>query len=253
MRCTVRAVHSSIGALGILEQRGLFISLVSTRQRRIIFSVAGAGGFGTGRGGGKTDGNNVLSETGRVDAHIINTGQARVSAPTGPATAAISGMGSDATVGRNRRLAGGAIIIEADSASFRAVRRGSIGNAGSPSDNNFREDICDSTVLVRYLGVDRPVDATLLRSMDVIMGMVMIMVVVSVAVAVTVPSKDEEANKVGEQTGGTDDQNKLRVGNFRRFDKTSQGFEDDGNAKGDEEDCIEECAQNFGSYPLVEC
>jgi hypothetical protein len=61
------------------------------------------------------------------------------------------------------------------------------------------------------------------------------------AMRVPMSSKDTEAGQVRGQPQAADNQDELRVPNLGRFDKSRKGFEDDGHAKGDEEDGVEEC------------
>ena len=53
--------------------------------------------------------------------------------------------------------------------------------------------------------------------------------------------EEEQADDVAQQTEGTDNNNDLWVADFGRRDQSADSFEEDGNAKGDEEDTVDEC------------
>lgn len=78
---------------------------------------------------------------------------------------------------------------------------------------------------------------------------VVIMVVVGVTVAVTVAAEDKESDEVGEEASGTDDKHQLGVADLRGLDESGQGFEDNGNAEGDEEDGVEEGTEDLSAHP----
>lgn len=83
----------------------------------------------------------------------------------------------------------------------------------------------------------------------VVTGVIMIVVV---RVAMAMAAENEETNKVGEQSCGTNNEDELGVLNLGRVDESSEGFKDDGDAKGDEKDGIEECSENLGANPLCD-
>lgn len=76
------------------------------------------------------------------------------------------------------------------------------------------------------------------------------MVMATGTVRVSVSSKDNEAEKVREQTSTSNDEDELGVVDLGRFDESSEGFKNNRNTKGDEEDGIEECTQNLCANPL---
>jgi hypothetical protein len=86
---------------------------------------------------------------------------------------------------------------------------------------------------------------------NVIVLVFMIMIVTLSSMGMSMASKDEETDKVGKQASAADSEDKLGVGDLRGLDETSQGFENNGYAKSDEEDGIEEGTENLGSHPLV--
>ena len=60
------------------------------------------------------------------------------------------------------------------------------------------------------------------------------------AMRVPVPSKNSKANQVRSKPEAADDQDQLSVSNLGGVDKSSERFENDGYAKRDEEDGVEE-------------
>ena len=57
---------------------------------------------------------------------------------------------------------------------------------------------------------------------------------------VTVVVKEEEPDDVGCEPEGAHDENDLGLGDFLRLDESLDGFEEDGEAEGDEEDAVDE-------------
>ena len=79
---------------------------------------------------------------------------------------------------------------------------------------------------------------------------------VTVAVAsvgVSVVVEQEQAEDVGGKTEAADDQDELGLVDLLRLDETLNGFKEDGQAQGDEEDAVDEGSECFGALPLGEC
>ena len=80
---------------------------------------------------------------------------------------------------------------------------------------------------------------------------------VRMTVAVTVSSvsvvvEEEEADNVGGEAQ-TYYQYKSGVADFLRFDKSLDGFEEDGETQSDKEDSVDKRSQGFGALPLTMC
>ena len=148
-----------------------------------------------------------------MDAHVLDAGQTRVSALAGPAVVASSGV--------SREAAG--------------ARAGLV-------------------PVVVVLVVGKQTGAALLLVVGVVVRMVVgmiVVVMVVVGVTVAVAAEDKEADKVGEEASGTDDEHQLGVGDLLGLDESGQGFEDDGDAEGDEEDGVEEGTEDLSTHPLM--
>ena len=65
-------------------------------------------------------------------------------------------------------------------------------------------------------------------------------------------AQNEESNTIREQAQGTDDEDQLRVQDFRRIQESGYGFENDGEAQCDQEDGIEEGAEDLCPQPLCD-
>jgi hypothetical protein len=65
-----------------------------------------------------------------------------------------------------------------------------------------------------------------------------------------VSSEDAKSNQVRSQSKAADNQDELRVSNFGRVNESGERFENDGHAKGDQEDGVEEGAEDFSAKPL---
>lgn len=86
--------------------------------------------------------------------------------------------------------------------------------------------------------------------------MVVIMLAFTMAVLVSVPvivsmAKNHKANKVRSKTAAADDQDDLRVGDLRRVNESCDRLENDGDAKSNQEDGVEEATKNLGTNPLL--
>lgn len=99
--------------LNALEQWRLFIRLILFGDESgIEFGLALAGGITSG---GHARGDNILAETGRVNAHVLDAGQTGVSALAGAAVIATSGKTAG---GSTRLIPGVTMVLEADTARF---------------------------------------------------------------------------------------------------------------------------------------
>jgi len=80
-----------------------------------------------------------------------------------------------------------------------------------------------------------------LHSADVVNGPIVL------CFPVRVPSQYEESRKVRSKPQRANDKDEFGVADLRRIEETSNCFEDDGEAEGNEEDGIEESAKNLCS------
>lgn len=164
-------------------------------------------------------GNNVLSEAGGMDAHVVDAGEARVLL---------------------------ALAREAATAVL-AIRRGAgLGAGGDLANDNIGVDIFDRA---RFVG---DVASLLVSVMAVRVAVVMAVVVATffVAMVVAVTAEDYKAEEVGNKTGNTDNEDELGLVDLGGFDESCEGFEDDGDAESDEEDGVEEGTEDLGANPL---
>jgi hypothetical protein len=130
--------------------------------------------------------------------------------------------------------------------------------AGGTADDNLGGNIAGVLHGGNVAGLMRSVckEALLLVvSMAVAVAMLMFMVMVVIvaisrAVRVAVAAEDEETDEVGEKTGASNSENELGAVDLRGLDESGEGLENDGNAKCDEEDSVEEGTKNFGANPL---
>ncbi len=70
------------------------------------------------------------------------------------------------------------------------------------------------------------------------------------AMRVPVPSKNSKASQVRSKSEAADNQDELSISNLGGVDKSRERFEDDGYAKRDEEDGVEEGTEDLGAEPL---
>lgn len=233
------------GVLGIGEQgRVLSAICCGLKANQIVFGVA----FGGNRVVAKASGNDVLSEAGRMDAHIVEASEATMArhlARTAGVTAS-SGVSRVAlrrsNVGLDIGLIGG-VIMEANVAG--------VGGAGN---NSLGEDIANVTLFIsHFISVEdggRRVGIVAM-AMGVRVALLFVAVVVATrSVRVTVAAEDEETSQVGRQTSAANSEDKLRIFDLGGFDEAGEGLEDNGNAKGDEEDGVEKGAEDFSTNPL---
>lgn len=80
--------------------------------------------------------------------------------------------------------------------------------------------------------------------------MIVIVIVATRSVRVSVAAEDKEADEVGEEAGASNDEDKLGLRDLGGFDETSQGFENDGHAEGDEKYGVEEGTEDFSANKL---
>ena len=74
---------------------------------------------------------------------------------------------------------------------------------------------------------------------------------VHATMGVAVFMEQEEADDVGQQAAGTNDQDQLGIGNDRRTEHSLERLDQDGEAQGYEEDRIDEGAQDLCTQPAV--
>lgn len=230
MRRLFVGTERATSILNILKERRLLIGFVV---------IGGKGGFQIGialtrrfNGGGHTSGNDLLTETGRMDAHIFETGQARVAALNGVSAIASPGMGREATGSGTGLLPVVVLFLEAQAAAF--VGTMSMGMALSIEE-----------ALFFVVGVSVVVGMFVI----VVIVVIVVVVIVGMSMGVSMAAENEEAEKVRKQTGGTDDEHHLGVVDFRGFDESSKSFENDGNAESDKEDGVEKSTKNLGANP----
>ncbi|GKT41798.1 uncharacterized protein ColSpa_01978 [Colletotrichum spaethianum] len=229
-------------ALG-LEQRGLLVglaildnSLVDLALARRILAIK--------LGPASVD--DLLSETRRVDADVLNASKARVVSGASSAAVMTLGGGGSAALGPTRRVG---LPVEPNVTS--RLRSGASGSSG---DNGLGKDVANVTAVV--VGSAREVGATFLGGVlvgvAVRVAMIVFAVVVGViaAVGVAVAAEDKEADEVRGETEGTDDENQLGVIDLGRVEESGNGFENDGDAECDEEDGVEEGTENLSAQPL---
>lgn len=199
----------------ITEQRRLLVgTLRSVVQFGIVIRipVAVASRLSARRGGCHAVGNDVLSEAGWVDAHVLDAGQSRMSTLTGATLASSPGL---------ERCSSGIGLVPAGrliaakpyvAAGFRCVGLGLLSKIGQIGRWSSNCDLWDGTSgrggFIGPLAICAIVISgnVMFLVMSVCMGMVMIAMVVFVVVImvivasmrVTVATKDEETNEVGE-------------------------------------------------------
>lgn len=66
-------------------------------------------------------------------------------------------------------------------------------------------------------------------------------------------AQNEESNDVRGKAKGTDNEDKLRVEDFRRVEESCDSFEDDGQTQCNQEDGVEEGTEDLCSQPLRYC
>ena len=183
-----------------------------------------------------------------MNAHVLNTSQTRMPALAGAPPVATSGLAGDSAA-----LGARLVFAELNTTT------GLDGFTGA-LDDGIGEDASGVAGLVGNIGMDASRRNTTFLVVCVVVYvfvamavlMVMAMLVSSMSVGMTVAAQDEETDEVGKETGATNDKDELGVFDLRRLDESCDGFEDDGYAKGDKEDGVEESTKNFGSYPLCE-
>lgn len=79
---------------------------------------------------------------------------------------------------------------------------------------------------------------------------VFVVMAISRAVRVAMATEDEETDEIGEETGASNSEDELRAVDLRGFDESGESLENDGHAKSDKEDGVEESTKDFGANPL---
>lgn len=168
-----------------------------------------------------------------MDAHVLDALEARVSALTGASSGTSSRL-SRQTASVVGFVSAGGIISEPDATS-------SVGALNRSLGNNFWEDITYNTLLVGNIATKVVGGSALFNCVAmVVVIVVMVMALFFIAVGVSMATKNNKSEQVRRQTGTSNNENKLRLVDLGRFHESGQSFEDDGDAKGDEEDGVEE-------------
>jgi len=74
--------------------------------------------------------------------------------------------------------------------------------------------------------------------------------VITRAMRVAMPIQDKISNNVRGESNRTNNQDQHGVSDLRRVDESRNRLEDNGDAKGDQENGVEECAEDLSSLPL---
>lgn len=231
-----------VGTAAILEQGRVFCGLVLVVLVGCPFirgGIAVVAGVVLGQAGS----DDILSEAGWVDAHVLDASEARM-----PALAGATSVAAPDLAGNSAALAAGLVLAELDAAT--AVRRfiglgkeasemaGLVGRVGM--------NVSHSGALFLVVSMAVYVFVT----MAVVVPVLVIVAMVVSSMPMSMATQDDETDKVGEETGATDDEDELGVLDLGRLDESGDGFEDDGDAEGDKEDGVEKGTENLGSYPL---
>jgi hypothetical protein len=151
----------------------------------------------------------------------------------------------------------GVVIFESyPSALVRAPRR------RGPSNCHLRENVHGRGILI--CGIRLPLHSCVafFDSAEIVMAVSMpmsvsmsifVMVMVSVGVSMVVSTEYDKADKVGHETKASNNEDEDGLTDDRWVEESGEGLEDDGYAKGYEEDGIEEGAQDFSTHPLQDC
>lgn len=200
-----------------LEKRRFLVRLlIHERGLRIDFAVAGRLSHGRG--------DDILSEACGVNANIFEVGESRMSTPTGSAIMSAPRM-------RGMSVAGAGL--------FSCVTM-----LSRAADNDLGRDVGGIFVAMvssmAFLFVVSVVVRVVVSMIVSIVVMVVVVVVSTRSVRMAVAAENKEADKVGKETGAANNEHELGVVDLWRFNESGQGFEDDGDAEGDEEDGVEE-------------
>lgn len=174
----------AVAALGVLEEGGVLGRL------GLVGSTLIAGRFALLRNGRwvKAGGDNVLSEAGGMDAHIVDAGEARVLlALAREAAAAVLALGRGAGLG-----------------------------GGNSADDNIGVDVLDRA---RFVGGIATVFVNVVAMrVAMVMAMVVVVAVFFVTMIVAVAAEDNKAEEVGDEASGTDNEDELGLGNLGGLD-----------------------------------
>lgn len=198
------------------KRRFLSRLLIHKRGLRINFTVAGRLSHCCG--------DDILSEACRVNANIFEVGESRMSTPTGSAIMSAPRM-------RGMSVAGAGLLP-------------SVTMLSRAADNDLGRDVAGIFVAmvsgVAFLFVVSVVVRVAVSMIVSVVVVVVIVVVSTRSVRMAVAAENKEADKVGKETGAADNEHELGVVDLGRLNESGQGFEDDGDAEGDEEDGVEE-------------
>lgn len=223
MRMRMRLDKSRLGGIdsrtGIprdtLEKRRFLVCLlIHKRGFRIGFTVAG--GLSHRRG------DDILSEACGVNANVFEVGESRMSTPTGSAIMSAPRM-------RGMSVAGAGLLS-------------SVTMLSRAADNDLGRNVGGIFVaMVSSMAFLFVVSVVVRVAVSMIVSVVVVIVVVSTrSVRMAVAAENKEADKVRKETGAANNEHELGVVDLGRLNESGQGFEDDGDAEGDEEDGVEE-------------
>lgn len=126
-----------------------------------------------------------------------------------------------------------------------------VASSNSWDDGGWQNIDC-SSILISWVD-GRWTDLSLFCGANLVVRMAVLSVVVAVirrSMGVSMSAQDEESDNVREEAQGTNDEDKLRVEDFGRVDKSGNCFEDDGETQCDQEDGIEEGSKDLCPQPL---
>lgn len=211
----LRGIDKSAVPSDTLEKRRFLVRLFIGHQRGFGI-VTVAGGLSHGRG------DDILSEACRVNANIFEVGESRMSTPTGSAIMSAPRM-------RGMSVASAGLLSGVTMLSCAA-------------DNNLGRNVASIFMtMVSSMAFLFVVSVVVRVAMSMIVSVVVVIVIVSTrSVRMAVATENEETDKVGKETGATNNEHELGVVDLRRLNESGQGFEDDGDAERDEEDGVEE-------------
>lgn len=198
-----------------LEKRRFLVRLlIHKRGLRIDFTVAG--GLSHRRG------DDILPEACRVNANVFEVGESRMSAPTGSAIMSAPRM-------RGMSVAGAGLLP-------------GVAMLGRAANNDLGRDVVGIFVaMVSGMAFLFVVSVVMRVAVCMIVSVVVVIVIVSTrSVRMAVAAENKESDKVGKETGAANNEHELGVVDLGRLNESGQGFEDDGDAEGDEEDGVEE-------------
>lgn len=198
------------------DKRGVFGVGVIMSAVFVIRTVLTAAGRFLGLGPASID--NLLPEASRVNLHVIDAREAGV-----PGVA---------------RLAGPTRLMDVRIARYSCA--------------SFLRDraVLISVVVLMGIGVAMRMFVVAVGVAGVIVIVAMVMVVSAGPVGVAMSAENDETNEVRGKAEGSNNQDQFRVFDGGWVDESAEGFEDDGDAKRNQEYGVEEGTENFRAQPL---